>query len=54
MYAQYANRIMKVVKELDESILAVSYIFYADDTTLIADSEAKPEPTQCCWSSVLQ
>ena len=43
LFARYANRIMKVVKELDGIHIGginINNILYADDTTLIADSEA--------------
>ena len=42
--ARYANRIMKMVKELDgihTGGININNILCADDTTLIADSEAK-------------
>jgi len=44
LFARYANRIMKVVKELDGiHIGGIKFhnILFADGTTLIADSEAK-------------
>ena len=44
LFARYANRIMKVVKELDGIHIGginINNILFADDTTLIADSEAK-------------
>jgi len=44
LFARYADRIMRVVKELDAVHIGsvnINNILYADDTTLIADSEAK-------------
>ena len=44
LFPRYANRIMKVVKELHGIHIGginINNILYADDMTLIADSEAK-------------
>jgi len=44
LFARYADRIMRVVKELDGVRIGgvnITSILYADDTTLIADLEAK-------------